>query len=115
MLLVATQAVQKIILRDSEKWSQFECGFNVINPPHIPFSFQFFLIALLFLIFDVEIALVLSYPLEPYTTKNRILIFSFISVLTLGLIYEWQKGKVNWSKWMGRISLQENQVYNPNP
>lgn len=105
---------QKKMKAEKEKWSQIECGFNSINPSHLPFSFQFFLVAVLFLIFDVEIALVLSFPIEPNTTKNTLLIFSFVLILTLGLIYEWQKGKIEWSKWMGRISLQENQVCNPN-
>jgi len=59
-----------------------------MNPPQIPFSFQFFLIALLFLIFDVEIALLLSYPLEIKNIKNLTLIFIFILILTLGLFYE---------------------------
>lgn len=115
VLLIAVQLVQKKIQNELEKWNQFECGFNVITPTHVPFSFQFFLIALLFLIFDVEIALVLSFPIEPTTIKNISTIFLFILILALGLIYEWQKGKINWSKWMGRISLQENLVNNPNP
>ncbi len=67
-------------------------------PSHIPFSFQFFLIAILFLIFDVEIALILSFPIEKLNVKNIIFIFSFLLFLTIGLIYEWQKGKVEWSK-----------------
>jgi len=110
VLFVAVLFTQKKIITEKEKWSQFECGFNTINPPHIPFSFQFFLVAILFLIFDVEIALVLSFPMEPNTTKNTMVVFLFILTLTLGLFYEWQKGKINWSKWMGRFSLQENKV-----
>lgn len=103
VLIVAVQGVQKKIIRENEKWSQFECGFNSINPTHIPFSFQFFLVAILFLIFDIEIALVLSYPIEPSSTKNLRVVFFFIMILAIGLIYEWQKGKINWSKWMGKI------------
>jgi len=71
-----------------EKRRSFECGFNIISPSHIPFSFQFFLVALLFLIFDVEIAIILSYPIETTTTKNLTIIFSFLIVLTIGLLYE---------------------------
>nr|SPC34974.1 NADH dehydrogenase subunit 3 [Paraleius leontonychus] len=78
--------------------SQFECGFTIMNPSQLPFSFQFFLVALLFLIFDVEIALILSYPMEPKTTKNLIVISSFLAILAVGLIYEWQKSKIDWSK-----------------
>lgn len=100
ILLLALNSVQNKKTRRKEKWRQFECGFNAINPPHLPFSFQFFFIALLFLIFDVEITLVLSYPMETYTTKTIIIIFSFIVILTIGLIYEWQKRKINWRNWM---------------
>jgi NADH:ubiquinone oxidoreductase subunit 3 (subunit A) len=114
IFLFLIQLTQKKITEQKEKWSQFECGFNLITPAHIPFSFQFFLVALLFLIFDIEIALVLSYPLEITTLKRASFIFLFLAVLSLGLIYEWQKGKINWAKWMGRISLQENQVCHPN-
>lgn len=78
--------------------SQFECGFTIINPSQIPFSFQFFLIALLFLIFDIEIALILAYPLEPKTIQNSVLIAGFLTILIIGLIYEWQKRKLTWSK-----------------
>jgi len=90
----AAQIAQKKTRVGKEGWSQFECGFNIINPSHLPFSFQFFIISLLFLIFDVEIALVLSYPLEPGGFKRKILILRFILILTLGLLYEWQKSKI---------------------
>jgi NADH-ubiquinone oxidoreductase chain 3 len=96
----ATQMVQKKIMPRKEKWNQFECGFSNINPSHLPFSFQFFLIAILFLIFDVEISIVLSYPIERQSIKTSMVIFSFLLILTLGLIYEWQKRKIDWSKWM---------------
>jgi NADH-ubiquinone oxidoreductase chain 3 len=86
MLLV--QAIQKKARIGKEGWSQFECGFNIINPSHLPFSFQFFIISLLFLIFDVEIALVISYPIEPSLIKGKIIIRLFILILTIGLIYE---------------------------
>lgn len=110
ILSLATQIVKKKIMAQKEKWGQFECGFNIITPSHIPFSFQFFLIALLFLIFDVEIALVLSYPIENNLIKSTSLIFLFLLVLFFGLVYEWQKGKIEWSKWMRRVSLQENRA-----
>jgi len=59
-----------------------------MNPRHVPFSFQFFLIAILFLIFDVEISIILSYPIEKMGTKNLLIIIIFILTLTIGLIYE---------------------------
>jgi len=77
-----------------DKWNQFECGFNRINPSHIPFSFQFFLISILFLIFDIEITIVLAFPLEYKNIISISLISTFLVVLNIGLIYEWKKGKI---------------------
>jgi len=88
LFAVATQIAQKKINSRKEKRRQFECGFRTINPSHVPFSFQFFLIAILFLIFDVEISIILSYPIEKTITKSLILIILFILILTIGLIYE---------------------------
>jgi len=107
---IATQITQKKIVPRKEKWSQFECGFSNINPSHLPFSFQFFLVAILFLIFDVEISMVLSYPMESQSIKTYVVIFSFLIILTIGLIYEWQKRKIDWSKWMRQKSLQDFKV-----
>jgi NADH-ubiquinone oxidoreductase chain 3 len=88
LLNVAIQTVQKKSYISKEKRGPFECGFNSIAPSHIPFSFQFFLVALLFLIFDVEIAIVMSYPIETIRTKNLNIIFLFLATLVIGLIYE---------------------------
>jgi NADH:ubiquinone oxidoreductase subunit 3 (subunit A) len=101
------QLTQKKSSPRKEGWRQIECGFNVITPSHIPFSFQFFVIALLFLVFDVEIAIILAYPLEFSSIKNFIFMGGFLMILTIGLVYEWQKSKITWSSWLGKSSLQE--------
>ena len=101
LLIYILQAIKNYTYSRKEKWDQFECGFTSINPPHLPFSFQFFFIALLFLIFDVEIALIISYPTEPQSIKNLFAIFIFLLILTIGLVYEWQKRKIDWSNWIG--------------
>nr|QFG71646.1 NADH dehydrogenase subunit 3 [Oribatula sp. XFX] len=98
IFLLLVQATQKKSEKSKEAWSQFECGFNSMNPPHMPFSFQFFMVSILFLIFDIEIALVLSFPMEPQTTKNVTMILMFLITLTIGLTYEWQKSKIKWSE-----------------
>jgi len=92
--------LKKNFSKEEIKWSQFECGFSSITPSHTPFSFQFFLVALLFLIFDIEIALVFSFPLEQSSTKNLLLLYLFLIVLTFGLFYEWEKNKIDWSNWL---------------
>jgi len=60
----------------------------------MPFSFQFFFIAILFLIFDIEISIVLSFPIESEILKKSLLMAAFLRILVIGLIYELQKGKI---------------------
>jgi NADH:ubiquinone oxidoreductase subunit 3 (subunit A) len=88
ILLIIIKATQKTERSSNEKATQFECGFNTMSPSHIPFSFQFFLVAILFLIFDVEIRMVLSYPLERKASINTNVILVFLLTLLIGLIYE---------------------------
>nr|ACU87784.1 NADH dehydrogenase subunit 3 [Dicaeum aeneum] len=86
---------------DSEKLSPYECGFDPLGSARLPFSIRFFLVAILFLLFDLEIALLLPLPwaiqLEsPVTTL--VLAFSLILLLILGLIYEWTQGGLEWAE-----------------
>nr|AQX33163.1 NADH dehydrogenase subunit 3 [Ducula goliath] len=86
---------------DSEKLSPYECGFDPLGSARLPFSIRFFLVAILFLLFDLEIALLLPLPWasqlqSPITT----LIWASILILllTLGLIYEWMQGGLEWAE-----------------
>nr|AKG95390.1 NADH dehydrogenase subunit 3 [Dunckerocampus dactyliophorus] len=86
---------------DPEKLSPYECGFDPLGSARLPFSIRFFLVAILFLLFDLEIALLLPLPwgnhlLSPPTTffwASLVLI-----LLTLGLIYEWTQGGLEWAE-----------------
>nr|BAI77255.1 NADH dehydrogenase subunit 3 [Centrophryne spinulosa] len=86
---------------DHEKLSPYECGFDPVGSARLPFSLRFFLVAILFLLFDLEIALLLPLPwgnqLEsPLTTFSWA---SFVlALLTLGLIYEWLQGGLEWAE-----------------
>nr|AGH18238.1 NADH dehydrogenase subunit 3 [Aethopyga linaraborae] len=86
---------------DSEKLSPYECGFDPLGSARLPFSIRFFLVAILFLLFDLEIALLLPLPwavqLESPTTTMA-LSCSLILLLTLGLIYEWIQGGLEWAE-----------------
>nr|YP_010956972.1 NADH dehydrogenase subunit 3 [Symphurus plagiusa]AFC88384.1 NADH dehydrogenase subunit 3 [Symphurus plagiusa]WMY90143.1 NADH dehydrogenase subunit 3 [Symphurus plagiusa]WMY90156.1 NADH dehydrogenase subunit 3 [Symphurus sp.] len=86
---------------DYEKLSPYECGFNPSGSARLPFSLRFFLIAILFLLFDLEIALLLPLPwgnqlMTPVTTFFWA--FSVLVILTLGLIYEWLHGGLEWAE-----------------
>nr|ATD83295.1 NADH dehydrogenase subunit 3 [Campephilus rubricollis] len=86
---------------DSEKLSPYECGFDPLGSARLPFSIRFFLVAILFLLFDLEIALLLPLPWatqlqSPTTTLTWT--STIILLLTLGLIYEWIQGGLEWAE-----------------
>nr|APX39881.1 NADH dehydrogenase subunit 3 [Clytra espanoli] len=98
-LVVILNLVSKTSFMDREKSSPFECGFDPKTSARLPFSLQFFLIAVIFVIFDVEIALLI--PLVKSISSSNPFVFSlvssfFIMVLILGLIHEWNQGALNW-------------------
>nr|UVU30547.1 NADH deshydrogenase subunit 3 [Euceros kiushuensis] len=86
---------------DREKSSSFECGFDPFNSSRLPFSIQFYMISVIFLIFDVEIIIFLP-MIESYKisimSKWLMTIFMFIFILFLGLLIEWKDGALFWLK-----------------
>nr|ACR50332.1 NADH dehydrogenase subunit 3 [Stegastes partitus]WNH21680.1 NADH dehydrogenase subunit 3 [Stegastes partitus] len=86
---------------DHEKLSPYECGFDPLGSARLPFSMRFFLVAILFLLFDLEIALLLPLPWGDQL-PSPLLTFSWafivLTVLTLGLIYEWIQGGLDWAE-----------------
>nr|YP_007316968.1 NADH dehydrogenase subunit 3 [Channa argus x Channa maculata]AFY64501.1 NADH dehydrogenase subunit 3 [Channa argus x Channa maculata]AGC59675.1 NADH dehydrogenase subunit 3 [Channa maculata] len=86
---------------DSEKLSPYECGFDPLGSARLPFSLRFFLVAILFLLFDLEIALLLPLPWgDQLATPFLTFIWATVvlSLLTLGLIYEWLQGGLEWAE-----------------
>nr|YP_010000879.1 NADH dehydrogenase subunit 3 [Dasyornis broadbenti]QOD96804.1 NADH dehydrogenase subunit 3 [Dasyornis broadbenti] len=86
---------------DSEKLSPYECGFDPLGTARLPFSIRFFLVAILFLLFDLEIALLLPLPWATQLqspTHTLIWTSTLLILLTLGLIYEWIQGGLEWAE-----------------
>nr|YP_009227622.1 NADH dehydrogenase subunit 3 [Turdus philomelos]AGI51092.1 NADH dehydrogenase subunit 3 [Turdus philomelos] len=86
---------------DSEKLSPYECGFDPLGSARLPFSIRFFLVAILFLLFDLEIALLLPLPWATQLSHEPTTLMwasTLILLLTLGLIYEWAQGGLEWAE-----------------
>ena len=83
---------------DPEKLSAYECGFEPFNDSRMEFDIRFYLAAILFIIFDLEIAFLFPWAI----TLGNIGYFGFfsmmlfLSILTIGFIYEWKKGALDW-------------------
>ena len=83
---------------DPEKLSAYECGFDAFDDSRMEFDVRFYLVAILFIIFDLEIAFLFPWAI----TLGKIGVFGFwsmmlfLSVLTIGFIYEWKKGALEW-------------------
>nr|ACA62471.1 NADH dehydrogenase subunit 3 [Drosophila austrosaltans] len=100
IVMVLASILSKKTLVDREKSTPFECGFEPKSSSRLPFSLRFFLITIIFLIFDVEIALIL--PMIIILKFSNLLIWTitsiiFILILLIGLYHEWNQGMLNWS------------------
>uniref|UniRef100_UPI0030FF036E NADH dehydrogenase subunit 3 n=1 Tax=Cynoscion jamaicensis TaxID=666526 RepID=UPI0030FF036E len=86
---------------DHEKLSPYECGFDPLGTARLPFSLRFFLVAILFLLFDLEIALLLPLPWGDQLASPLLTFLwatAVLVLLTLGLIYEWLQGGLEWAE-----------------
>nr|YP_010527083.1 NADH dehydrogenase subunit 3 [Agrius convolvuli]UXR12420.1 NADH dehydrogenase subunit 3 [Agrius convolvuli] len=100
ILMMLSIILSKKSFMDREKCSPFECGFDPKSMARMPFSLHFFLITMIFLIFDVEIALIfpiiLTFKMVNLMTWMKISFF-FIFILLLGLYHEWNQNMLNWT------------------
>nr|YP_003204732.1 NADH dehydrogenase subunit 3 [Bivetiella cancellata]ACF04825.1 NADH dehydrogenase subunit 3 [Bivetiella cancellata] len=100
VVMVLGWILAKRTVSDREKSSPFECGFDPMKSSRIPFSLRFFLLAIIFLIFDVEIVLllpVLSSLGSSYSLGLLLGSVLFLVILILGLIHEWNEGSLDWA------------------
>nr|UGS80263.1 NADH dehydrogenase subunit 3 [Fuelleborniella sp. FuspCA] len=101
IMMILSSIISKKSLQEREKNSPFECGFDQKSSSRSPFSLHFFLITIIFLIFDIEIALILPsiYMLTLSSPFNWIMLnFSFIMILIIGILHEWNQNMLQWSK-----------------
>jgi len=83
---------------DAEKISAYECGFNAFDDARMKFDVRFYLVSILFIIFDLEIAFLFPWA-AAFGSLSDVAFWSmlvFLAVLTIGFAYEWKKGALEW-------------------
>ncbi|ALP52790.1 hypothetical protein Tel_06270 [Candidatus Tenderia electrophaga] len=83
---------------DSEKLSPYECGFEAFEDSRMKFDVRYYLVAILFIIFDLEIAFLFPWAvvLEDIGMFGFLAMVLFLGILVIGFIYEWKKGALEW-------------------
>ncbi|GLK81254.1 MULTISPECIES: NADH-quinone oxidoreductase subunit A [Methylopila] len=83
---------------DPEKLSAYECGFNAFDDARMKFDVRFYLVAILFIIFDLEVAFLFPWAVafKEVGVFGFWSMMAFLGVLTIGFIYEWRKGALEW-------------------
>jgi NADH-quinone oxidoreductase subunit A len=87
---------------DPEKLSAYECGFNAFDDARMKFDVRFYLVSILFIIFDLEVAFLFPWGVALLKMPHQSAVFAFwsmmvfLGVLTVGFIYEWRKGALEW-------------------
>jgi NADH-quinone oxidoreductase subunit A len=83
---------------DSEKLSPYECGFEAFEDSRMRFDVRYYLVAILFIIFDLEIAFLFPWAvvLDSIGLFGFIAMMIFLAILVIGFIYEWKKGALEW-------------------
>jgi NADH-quinone oxidoreductase subunit A len=98
LILMAVPFMIAVNNPDPEKVSAYECGFNAFDDARMKFDVRFYLVAILFIIFDLEVTFLFPWAI----TLGQIGLFgfwsmmSFLGILTVGFIYEWKKGALEW-------------------
>ena len=84
---------------DPEKLSAYECGFNAFDDARMKFDIRFYLVSILFIIFDLEVAFLFPWAvsLKEMGWFGFWSMMVFLGVLTIGFIYEWKKGALEWN------------------
>jgi NADH-quinone oxidoreductase subunit A len=83
---------------DAEKLSPYECGFEAFEDARMKFDVRYYLVAILFILFDLEIAFLFPWAvvLEEIGTFGFVAMLVFLAILVVGFVYEWMKGALEW-------------------
>nr|YP_010988059.1 NADH dehydrogenase subunit 3 [Harpegnathos venator]WON66592.1 NADH dehydrogenase subunit 3 [Harpegnathos venator] len=98
LMLIFNLILAKKMFDNREKNSSYECGFDSISSPRFPFSIQFFLISLMFLIFDIEISLLipLTISLSKFNSFMPITMLIFMFILIFSIYIEYSENMIEW-------------------
>ena len=98
LILILAAAVIAVRNPDPEKVSAYECGFNAFDDARMKFDVRFYLVSILFIIFDLEVAFLVPWAVA-FKDISMVGFWSmmvFLGVLTIGFAYEWKKGALEW-------------------
>ena len=98
LVLMLSAAVIAVKNPDPEKISAYECGFNAFDDARMKFDVRFYLVSILFIIFDLEVAFLFPWAVA-FQHVGEFGLWSmmvFLAVLTIGFAYEWKKGALEW-------------------
>ena len=98
LILILAAAIVAVRNPDPEKVSAYECGFNAFDDARMKFDVRFYLVSILFIIFDLEVAFLFPWAVA-FQDVSMVGFWSmmvFLAVLTVGFAYEWKKGALEW-------------------
>ncbi len=98
LVLILAAVIIAVRRPDPEKISAYECGFNAFDDARMKFDIRFYLVAILFIIFDLEVAFLFPWAasFQHVGTLGFWSMLVFLGVLTVGFAYEWKKGALEW-------------------
>lgn len=98
LVLILAALIIAVRNPDAEKISAYECGFNAFDDARMKFDIRFYLVSILFIIFDLEVAFLFPWAVS-FQDQGLLGFWSmmvFLAVLTVGFAYEWKKGALEW-------------------
>ena len=100
VILLLVNTVLAVNKPYSEKVSPYECGFTPLGDARQKFSVQFYLVAILFIVFDLEVLFLFPFAVSLYeiSTMGFWIVILFLIILTIGFVYEWSKGALKFTK-----------------